>query len=675
MAKASDPAGWPALLEKAAVAAVVGIATVAVFGALREKTSAIDSATGWGVDACLSTHVPVGEVAAYLELLGEARLRYVRERGPDNGSPREDRPAVFRRLKQNGYRVVAFCEFANALPVQQRGDQLPEDLMAVYWSARKMAARYAGLVDVWEMVGEADTQFCTDLPDRVAAFQKALYLGIRDSVPATQTELEQPPGILMGALGHAPSPWLARAAANGLLDYTDGLNFHFYGLAGDLRGVVEAQRKFADRFAKDRQLPLWITECGMNAVPAGKPDDARARRMQRDFTVETASIAREEGVAVFMPFILAHKGDDYALTASVAQPYPAWTAYARYTRFHALEPGPVLAPPKAPPRLVLQWLPDNRTCIPNKVSGAYWFRGGSEKPVPMSGVIAAYNFSDRPIRGRVVVDAPSAVSMSLRNGAADKRDFEIDVPAFSTVRIPLQMNANRFRYFRGNVAMRFAGEGSRQDDTQVVFGVATRPYGGLLARIHPLVGNAPRANFQWIWAPGPCEVTSRQGPWIGLNGVRVEPTGGSDTKSLAEPWTFDVAGPSDDPTMPPMAVTAVEGLPEVKNGFLRLRLPRTFPISMGIRVDLVDRLGQRFSISENLGRNWLKPDPRLIYLSYEDFHIYPWGRCTDEPVFEPSAIREIQFRFFPPRAGARVAVLLDVVSPGPLPRQDPGKTP
>jgi hypothetical protein len=555
--------------------------------------------------------------------------------------------------------VVAFFGLENPPRSLPQRDELPRDLLAVYWSVRKFAQRGANLVDVWEMVGEPDTAYCKDLPDHVAAFQKAVYLGIRDASPP-----EKRPGILMGALGQFPSPWLARAAANGLFDYTDGLNFHYYGQGGDLRGVIRAQRKFAKRFSEHRRLPLWITECGMDAVPAGNPADAHGRELQRKFTIETAAIAREERVAVFMPFVFVQRGAAHALVDAEAKPYPAWTDYARYTQSFELPPGPSLAPPRNPARLVLQWLPDRRTCIPQKVSGAYWFRGGAANGAPISGEIVAYNFSAKTIAGNVIVQAPNAVSMEIQGGSASNRgEVSVSVSAFSAMRIPVRLNLDRSVYFRGDVSARFVADDSGRMNSALFFGVATRPRDALLKVVQPLQVKSPGASFQWIWAPEPCVLTSRHGPWIGVNGVRVEPSAENGDAS-SKTWTFNVRGPATNATQPPMAIAAIDGLPRVKDGFLRLRVPEEFSDSMNIRVDLVDKRGQRFCVAENFGMNWLRPEPGLIYLSYEDFHIYQWGRCTDDPFFDPAAVREIQLRFFPSRTGGRIGVQLDVVSPG-----------
>src|SRR5262249_37519845 len=128
---------------------------------------------------------------------------------------------------------------------------------------------------------------------------------------------------------------------------------------------------------------------------------------------------------------------------------------------------------------------------------------------------------------------------------------------------------------------------------------------------------------------------------------------------------FEIAAPPGDPCLPPMAVTRVDGLPDVADGFVRLIATDVGEVGVDVRVDLVDKHGQRFTISEGFGRNPYRHGDGNIYLSYRDLHIYQWGRCTESPVFRPADIREIQLRFFPRDPKAATRVRLDVVAPGP----------
>jgi len=648
----------------AAVSAIVAVVFLAL-GTLIFRPDPPPGA-GWGVDACLATFAPPSQIDRYLTLLQQADLAYVRERSPGNLKDPADRSrgplSVFRRLHARGFNVVAFLGLSGDLKRSQDEDVLPEDLLAVYWSARWMARAAGREVQVWEMVGEPDTHFCKDLPERLVAFQKSVYLGIKDGGKTTFASgrlAGSAPGVLMGALGHFPSPWLERAARNGLFDYTDGLNFHFYGHARDLDGVIEAQRRFASHYTGERTLPLWITECGMDALPYDQPDDPHGRELQRTFTLSTMESARRQGVSVFMPFIfVAPTPGGHTLTKSPTEPYPAWTAFAKETRLSSLASAPALLPPKNPSRIVLQWMPDNRTCLPHKVSGMYWYREDDEgKILPIAGKVTAYNFSDRLVRGTLAFEAPAGTGIQADSG-------DLAIPPFGKADVPVMLTDRGTGYLRQDVRVTFQSRDAGSAPNRLEFQVGTRPSADLLPRIFPLIGHQPGPGFEWIWAPEPFEVSSGSGPWIGVNGVELAPPpGAANDGDLSRPLQLTVSGPQKDIRCPPMAITKIDGLPKAADAFLRLRIPRPASLQNAVRVDLVDKQGQRFSIIENLGDDWFDPDRREIFLSYEDFHISSWGRCTATPVFRPEDIREIQLRIYPAPSPSPLLVQLDVLAP------------
>jgi hypothetical protein len=82
----------------------------------------------------------------------------------------------------------------------------------------------------------------------------------------------------------------------------------------------------------------------------------------------------------------------------------------------------------------------------------------------------------------------------------------------------------------------------------------------------------------------------------------------------------------------------------------------------GLRVDLVDDLGQRFTIWENFGQSYSRPD-RDLWLNLRDFNAYFWGRCTAHPAFHPERVREVQLRFFFSTLRAQMRVDLALMTP------------
>jgi hypothetical protein len=410
------------------------------------------------VDAGVSWAVKAQAMPEWLALLRKSGVRTLRERGSWGGSEEIslEMKTRYATIKQAGFNIVAFAGTPSSVKPVFSGNQLPEDLRAVYAAGFKQGRELAELVSAWELTGEPDVGYCRDLPDRLVAYNKAMYLGLKNGAAsafqarlskktkwkdsmetvsgvsdlklASSTHNVREPIVLMGALALPPGPWWERAVKNGLLDYTDAYNFHYYGNAEDLPSVIAAHRaaqraamrsslsyKFkpavrpSDRSGYRpsavfrpppfRSLPMWITECGLNAMVPGDFYNEERRALQAEFTISTARQALvAPAVAVFMPFILVHKGDPYAMmVAENVYPFPAWEAYAKFTRDNPWPQRKLFAAAgeKASP-VVLQWLPAEGT-LSHKVAGTYRVRAGQA----ISGEMRVYNFSDREVVGRL----------------------------------------------------------------------------------------------------------------------------------------------------------------------------------------------------------------------------------------------------------------------------------
>jgi hypothetical protein len=587
-------------------------------------------APGWGVDACLSVHVSDAEFPAYLKFLRESGVRVVRERGfpSDTTSPAPlGVLGRFRALKAQGLRIVAFATLPASVPVTNPADALPEDLTQVFAQARRLGARSVGLVDAFEMVGEADIGFCRDLPDRVAAYQKALYLGLKAGARDADPASGEGPWVVMGALALPPGPWLLRAQRNGLLEYTDAYNLHYYGRAEDFAGVLRAHGA-----AAGANLPLWVTECGMKTVLPGAPFDPARRRLQSEFILATARTADREGAALFMPFILADHDDPYALTAPGPRPLMPWLEYAAWTRTTEWPARPWVRHTRPPNPVVLQWLPDPGAAVARKVSGTYrWVPGR-----PMHGTLWVYNFGARPARGRLTGTSEASVRSTFPLGEL------LSIPAGGRVALCGAFIPEQTGYFEAGWQGAFtATDGTR---SPLAFGLETgaAPDDFLTSplALDPLpADHAESARLHWPF-PDP-EVSSARGAWIGTNGVVVEGASGASARFRMGRLTGDPAG---DPLAPPMAAARLQGLPP--EGFLVVAPHPALSRPLAVRIDLIDDAGQRFTVWENFGRDYFSPDPTL-WLKLSDFHPYFWGRCTVHPAFDPGRAREIQLRFYP----------------------------
>jgi hypothetical protein len=617
---------------------LIRVVTAAIFlGIALLARGAVPFASGWGIDANLSSLDNNTTRARFLATLRAASVKLLGER--------EFVPATA-GLHDAGFDIASYLNLGSLAPAFA-GNQLPEDLLRVFHAAGEMERRDGRWVTAWEMVGEGDVGYCTDLPDRVASFQKAVYLGIKSAEAEANLKSRQTPLVLMGALALPPGPWLERAGRNGLLDYTDAYNLHFYGHAGDLAGVIRAHEAFARRClgARGKRLPVWVTECGMKAVSQDDFLNIQRRQAQADFTVSTAEEALQEPeVAVFMPFILVHHGDPYALTLGPDKPLAAWNAYARLTESHPWPMRPLASPPANPNPVVLQWLPDNLTTVPHKVSGTYRFLDGR----PIRGEVRIYNLSSRAVQGRFSAQTPAA----LRTTFPVSR--ELTLPPESMSVMPGKFSSARSGYFQAWWHAEFdSGDGAR---SPLYFGLERSPSAQDFVesplRLAPVtsgrIGNPLYAGYR---------VTSSAGPWLGINGVKVEFASESGARFQTTELTGDPVG---DPFFPPVAAARVSGLPD--DGFLLVRMDRPMDRNFGFRVDLVDDIGQRFTIWENFGQSYFAPS-RELWLNLHDFHIYFWGRCSDDPVFRPKRIRELQLRFYPSHAGGSMTLSMALERP------------
>jgi hypothetical protein len=673
------------------------------------------AAPGWGIDAVLTGHIKAEERPAYLALLRESGIGWLRERGPN---------AAFGELQSAGFRVISFLGLQGVRP-ERPENQLPEDLLAVYRAAEAMVRTYPA-VEAWEMVGEPDVGYARDLPDRVVAFQKAVYLGISAGSAGSDGQMggaadgqnirtsEHPnngssapaPLVLMGALALPPGPWLERAARNGLLDYTDAYNFHFYGNAEDLTGAINAHRAFiarwdtvglARRAGRDDQpldrgrrgmsaiglatagaatlpaatpLPLWITEAGLNAVD---PDDIlnpARRQLQADFTVSTTRQARAAtDVAMFMPFILVHEGDPLAMTLA-GKPEDRSGGGAEDRRSE-LADGPLGADlltlrPSDPPEPQITRLP----------AWEAYAKFTREHPWPLR-PLARKPQDPNPVVVQWLPDPATSVAHKVsgtyrfREGAPMRGEIRVYNLGTTTVRGHLRAPALGHAHVEG---IAVAADGWMESPEIEIPALSRATFPVVLT---PEVTGYFREDWEPVFAgPGgktsavffaieraPEERDFRAEPLV----LQSLPRGRSSFPQFAEyrvgetsgAWTtvnrlqiqkveggatrFWTEAVENDPLQPTMAVARLNGLPA--EGFIRMHLDRPMDRNTQVRVDLVDDAGQRFCIWENFGRSYARPWED-VWLNLRDFGLYIWSRATSRPEFRPERVREIQLRFY-----------------------------
>jgi hypothetical protein len=633
-------------------------------------------ASGWGVDAILTCAVPDEAVPAWLNLLKQSEVKILRERSTTRHTfdAREaDFRPVYAQEKAMGFMVVAFGREIADMPGVDKRWGLSRDLGSVFAEGRRIGCEYGSFVDAWELHNEADVGYVPELPDRYTAHAKALYLGLK----AGANEMGGDTPVILGALALPPGPWLERAAQNGVLDYADAYNFHYYGnpdeLASHIRAHQHAQRVLqpsawkkpviaavrpVDRYRYRsgghpiaRTLPLWLTECGVNATVPGEFFDRERRAFQAEFTLATAkqALAAPE-VAVFMPFILVHKGDPHALVeAETLKPFPAWEAYSRFTRENPWPKRKLFDPAgeRASP-VVLQWLPTAGTAT-HKVAGTYRVSGAES----ITGEFKVYNFADSAVEGELTIAPTRHLSRELQVGVSDPgrtigsfnltpklvsspfNGVRLRVPAFGSVTVPVTYKPHGEKgYFREWTMARF--HVNKRQVSQVAFGLERSPQARdfSLQRVKINVLNGESR----LQPPFVNHEHERVGAWRVFNGL-------SGKQLEGERWRFSVGVPVNDPLAPTYALAAIQGVPEGAR-FLRLRLDRPMERDAYVRVDLVDDDGQRFTIWENLGMVYGETS-RDVWLGIADFHPYLWSKAkAGDRRLRPEKVREIGLRVY-----------------------------
>lgn len=217
----------------------------------------------------------------------------------------------------------------NGLPLH-----LAEDPWEVYWQARTNVSARSQTAAAFEIGNEPDFHFTRDLPDRMAVTLKTAWWGLKHDHPERT--------VLMPSLAAAPGPYAELLVANGVVNYTDGWNLHFYGCAPDFAGTVAAHQRMLAAAGRPA-LPLWVTEYGFADFPAGPATNAVLLAEQQTFFERTTSEGAALGIAKQWAFILtpyAEDGLDFGLLDKNLTPRPALESLLAITdRLRHAEPG------------------------------------------------------------------------------------------------------------------------------------------------------------------------------------------------------------------------------------------------------------------------------------------------------------------------------------------------
>lgn len=249
----------------------------------------VDGATAW-----LSPREQFDDLAKMLRTVG---MGWVRERFSWGGTE-----PTAGEVNWQQYDAVAEAYSAQGVRVYQiwhdspgwtrpgkEGSRNPDDLRDVYRFARRVAERYKGSVEAWEVWNEPDIGFWPDLGDTFAGLQKAAYLGFKAGDPDLP--------VLQGSFCRGYCAFDEHLFEAGLADYFDIFNWHIYASPGAYAGVLGPYLELLERYdCADR--PVWLTEAGIRLV-ADEPEgelSADLERLQAEFVPKSFAASLAAGV-------------------------------------------------------------------------------------------------------------------------------------------------------------------------------------------------------------------------------------------------------------------------------------------------------------------------------------------------------------------------------------------
>ncbi|MGQ9698335.1 MAG: glycosyl hydrolase [Armatimonadota bacterium] len=226
------------------------------------------------------------------------------------------------------YQVFHDCpDWATSAPpnTRSRHSYPPKDPHDVYLYFREAAAHFRGRVKFWEIWNEPDIFFFAGRPEEYAALLKAAYLGCKDGNPDCE--------VLFGSLAMQAGTWAERVFENGVSDYFDLFNMHYYG---DVNGVLErirANKSLLERFGCRK--PIWLTEMGVPANMGSDGTFAESERHQAEYLVKAYAHALSHGIDRFFFFYMAEFLENAAALWGIVRkdltPKPAYAALAVLT--------------------------------------------------------------------------------------------------------------------------------------------------------------------------------------------------------------------------------------------------------------------------------------------------------------------------------------------------------
>lgn len=312
-------------LEKGGSKLRKGVISAAIVPALSSRFP--DSDIPFAIDAGLSApfdgkpEVTANEGSYMSQYAGVHTLR-------ERPGPKDRVIYAARRQKEAGIDPYHVCyNFDDCLRNSSRADSSTGSLylMEVYEKAKQSAQEFGDLIPYWEVWNEPDIFFFPGRAEEFAAISKATYLGVHAGNPNAQ--------VLNGSLAHVAGQWYEDVFRNGLKNYFDIFNMHYYIQP---IGVVERIRKNKEMLNRfEIEKPIWITEMGYYCYKSADGSWWQSEQGQAIHAVEANCFSIAQGVHKFFLFYLQEFLENgwavWGITRSNWTPKPAYAALSNLT--------------------------------------------------------------------------------------------------------------------------------------------------------------------------------------------------------------------------------------------------------------------------------------------------------------------------------------------------------
>lgn len=206
--------------------------------------------------------------------------------------------------------------------------QAPTDDAAVYWFGRAYAQGLGRTVRSVEYWNEQNSDFFRGYPFQYASQLKAFYAGVKSVDPDIR--------VLIGAAAGQPGRFFQETYLNGVANFFDVRNQHYYGKDAALARFVAEHVAGIERLGTVADRAGWLTEMGYSLQRDSRGDWRKAEIEQGEYLVKTYASGFAAGYERVFFFFWGHLVEaelhTWGLLHEDLSPRPAYLALGLLSR-------------------------------------------------------------------------------------------------------------------------------------------------------------------------------------------------------------------------------------------------------------------------------------------------------------------------------------------------------